>query len=348
MAKREFAQDTGYDRLKEDIKAKELHGCYILYGAEAYLRSYELGRIKKLLLDNLTAEFNFHRFTAENFSVEALLDSVESYPMMAEKSLIQVDEIDLFSLPEADRDRIAAMLCDIPSYCCLVFLYETTEFKPDKRKKKLWDAISNHCRIVEFQKQEEHSLCSWIWRHFKAYGKEIPLDLCSYLIMQTGGSMTLLDSEINKIAVYASQQHISKSDIDAVVEPVLEAMIFDISNAIAEKNYHLALGKLQTLLKKQEEPIAIVATIGSQMRRLYCAKMLAEHGKGVDALMKLCGIGETPAKITMNQARRLSASFCEKAVLLCLQTDEQLKTSYDDKARLVELLLLRLSQEAKG
>lgn len=348
MAKWDSPQDSGYDKLKADIKAKAPGNCYILHGEEAYLRNYELGRLKKLILDDLTSEFNFHRFTQENFSMEALLDSVESYPMMAEKSLVQVDEIDLFSLSEADRERLTTMLEDMPDYCCVVFVYETTEFKPDKRKKKLRDAISAHSTIVEFKKQSERALCEWIWRHFKAFEKEIPQNLCSYLILQTGGSMTLLEGEISKIALYSEQTNITKADIDAVVEPVLEAMVFDISDAIAGGNYTLALTKLQTLLKKQEEPVMIVGAIGSQMRRLNCAKILADHGKGPDALMKLCSIGETPARITMNQARKLSSSFCEKAVLLCLQTDEQLKTSYDDKARLTELLILRLSQEARA
>lgn len=347
MAKWDTPQDSGYDKLKENIKAKTLGRCYILHGEEAYLRNYELSRIKKLALDDLTSEFNYHRFTQENFSIEALIDSVESYPMMAEKSLVQVDEVDLFSLPEGDRERLISMFEDLPDYCCLVFVYETTEFKPDKRKKKLWDAISENSLIVEFKKQSERALCDWISRHFKAFQKEIPQSLCSYLILQTGGSMTLLEGEISKIALYSDQANITKADIDAVVEPVLEAVVFDIADAIAAGNYTIALTKLQTLLKKQEEPVMIVGAIGSQMRRLNCAKTLAEHGKGPDALMKLYGMRESPARITMNQARKLPSSFCEKAVLLCLQTDEQLKTSYDDKARLTELLILRLSQEAR-
>ena len=39
--------------------------------------------------------------------------------------------------------------------------------------------------------------------------------------------------------------------------------------------------------------------------------------------------------------------FCEKAVLLCRDTDHKLKTSYDTEERLLELLLLQLAEEAR-
>ena len=229
-----------------------------------------------------------------------------------------------------------------------MFVYETTAFKPDKRQKKLWEAVIANGTVVEFRRQGERELADWIARHFLALGKQIAPELCRYLIVQTGGSMTLLDGEISKIAAFSDGGQITKSDIDAVVEPVLEAMVFDISNAIAAGDYGAALEKLQTLLKKQEEPIAITAAIGSQMRRLNAARSLMDNGKSTDSLMRLCGMGEYPAKLTMAQARRLSSKFCESAVLLCLQTDEQLKTGYDEPERLVELLVLRLAQEARA
>ena len=52
--------------------------------------------------------------------------------------------------------------------------------------------------------------------------------------------------------------------------------------------------------------------------------------------------------LTMDFARQLSQSFIDRAVLLCLETDEKLKTSYDEPERLLELLVLELAQEARN
>lgn len=348
MARKDAGTDAGYQKLKNDLRSKTPGNLYIFHGEEVYLREHHLQMLKKLLVDELTEEFNFHRFTPENFSMDALADSVEAYPVMAEHSMVQVDELDLFKLSESDREWIIGILSDVPEYCCLVLVYETVPFKPDKRQKKLWEAISRHATIVEFRKQGERELSDWVARHFAAQGKQISPDLCRYLIVQTGGAMTALSGEIGKIAAFSSGRQIARADIDAVVEPVLEAVVFDISNAIAVGDFSAALVKLRTLLQKQEEPITIMAAIGSQMRRLNGARILIDNGKGADSLMQLYGLGEYPARLTMNQARQLSSSFCQKAVLLCLQTDEQLKTSYDTPERLLELLILRLAQEAKA
>lgn len=348
MAAKNPSGDAGYLRLKADLRSKTPANLYVFYGEEAYLRNHHLKMLKKQLLDDLTSEFNFHRFTPESFSMEALTDSVEAYPMMAERSLIEVDELDLFRLSEGERERMTALLSDVPEYCCVVFVYETTEFKPDRRQKKLWEALSTHAVLVEFRKQGERELADWIARHFAAQKKQISPDLCRYLIDRTGGAMTLLDGEISKITAFASGSQITKGDIDAVVEPVLEAVAFDISNAIAVGNYSAALEKLQTLLQKQEEPVAITAAIGSQMRRLNTARILIDSGKGTDSLMRLCALGEYPAKLTMGQARKLTSRFCETAVLLCLQADEQMKTGFGEAGQLLELLVLRLAQEARA
>ena len=99
-------------------------------------------------------------------------------------------------------------------------------------------------------------------------------------------------------------------------------------------------------LMGQEKPLVILGAIGSQMRWLRCAKMLSANGKGKESLMALCGIKEYPARKAMSAAAHISMEFCDKAVVLCTETDYRMKTSYDDPVRLLELLILRLSQEA--
>lgn len=50
----------------------------------------------------------------------------------------------------------------------------------------------------------------------------------------------------------------------------------------------------------------------------------------------------------MSAAGKFSAKFYANAAELVLETDRQMKTSFDDKQRLLELLLMRLSQEARN
>lgn len=346
MAKKEIEQNRLPD-LKRQLKNKDLGKLFFFHGEETFLLNHYLNQMKNQLLDPLTESFNFHRFTNETFDIRSFADAVENLPMMAERTFVQVDDIDLFKMNEDGRSKITEILSDIPDYCTVVFVYETVAWNPDKRFKKLWDAVSGGL-IVEFAKQEQRDLIAWITRHFAANHKQISTELCAYLIDITGGTMTALAGEIQKICAYSGTDTIQKTDIDAVTEPILDAVVYQMTDLLSAGRYDHALLKLQQLLKMQQEPIVILGAIGGQFRRIGTARTLLDHGKTASDLARLCGIQEYPARKIMDAARRCRKEFCKRAAELVLETDYRMKTSFDDKERLLELLILQLAQEARN
>ena len=347
MAK-DKTQDQGLQELKIALREKKLKRLYVFHGEETFLLQYYAEQIKKQLVDDLTESFNFHRLTKETFEIRSFADAVESLPMMAESTFVWVDDVDIFKLSESDREKISDVLEDIPDYCTLLFTFQTVVWKPDKRMKKLWNAVAANGAVVEFGKQDHSHLAAWITRHFAAEGKKISSQLCQYLIDITGGLMTTLAGEISKIAAYSEADTIVKEDIDAVTEPVMDAMVFQMTDSLGQGNYGMALAKLQQLMKMQNEPVGILGAIGSHIRRLGTARTFVDNGKGAGDLMRLYGIGEYPAKKLIGAARRFPVDFYKKATELVLETDRGLKTSLDTAERLLELLILRLAQEAQN
>jgi len=247
----------------------------------------------------------------------------------------------------AAREQYAAILSDIPDYCCVLFVYDTVEFKINSTMKKLAAAVKEHAQIVSFGKQSERSLCAWITRHFRAHGKSVTDELCQYLIFRTDGLMTTLGGEIDKIAAYQEGEVITRGAIDAVVIPALSAQTFDISDAVVNRNFEKALFKLQELYAMQTDPIAVLGAIGAQLRRLYYARVILSSGGGQKELMELTGLKSYPAGLTMTAARRVTDRFCQSAIQLVLDTDLAMKTSAGEQEQLLELLLVRLAQEAQ-
>lgn len=334
--------------LKAQLRSGTPARLYVFFGEEAFLMNHYLGQLRGMLLEELTESFNYHRLSNETFDIQGFADAVENLPMMAEHTLVQVDDVDLFRLGEGDRGKMAEILADIPDYCTVVFTYLTTPWKPDKRIKKLWEAIEGGGFIVEFAKQDQKDLIAWVTRHFAARGKRISTQLCAYLIDITGGTMTALSGEIEKICAYSGADEICKSDIDAVTEPVLDAVVFQMTDLIGEGKYGQALLKLQELFKMQQEPLAILGAVGGSLRRIGTARTLMEAGKGSGELQKLCGIPDYPARKTMEAARRFSGTFCAKAAELVLEADYAIKTSFDNSERILELLVLDLAREARN
>ncbi len=346
MAKREEYSEDTLRVLKTALREKKPAKLYIFHGEELFLQHHYLQQLKNAVLDELTESFNFHRFTQENFDLRSFGDAVENLPMMAERTLVQVDDVDFFKFHEADREKMTEILSDIPDYCTVVFTYETVEFKADKRYKKLCDALRVGQTVI-FAKQNQRDLIVWIQRHFAAHKKQISPDLCAYLIEITDGTMTSLAGEIRKIAAYSGADTICKADIDAVTEPVLDAVVFRMTDQLADGDYSGALQTLQKLLKMQEEPLFILGAIGGNFRRISTARTLLDSGRNAAELQKLCGIADYPARKAMEAARRFRPAFLSKASELILETDYRMKTSFDQPQRLLELLILRLAQEAK-
>ena len=354
MAKKAEKQQgpSGLDRFKADLKAEEFGRLYLFHGEEHYLRDHYLQMLRSKLLDGPAEEFNYHRFTQENMDLQTVADAVEAMPMMAEHSLVQMDDFDLSKLSESNRETLVNILSDIPDYCTIVFVFGTVEFKFDARQKKLKDVLDRGLS-VEFARQSQRELTSWIRRHFRTFGKEIGDKQCEYLTFITGGTMAALGAEISKIAAYASGTEITLPDINAVVTPVLDAEVFDLTDAITEGDYEKALQKLRTLLQMQQEAIPLLGAIGGQMRRLHYAKAAMNAGKGesgVAELLKL-SMGRAPHPFvlhkTITAARRVSDRFCAEAVTLCLEADAKLKGFSGDEQRTMELLLLQLAQEVR-
>ena len=115
MAKKnEYEKQDNLQVLKSAIRSGAPARFYIFHGEEVFLLHHYFEQLKKLLLDELTESFNFHKLNPETFDIQSFADSVEAMPMMAEHTLVQVDELDIFKLAEADRTKMAELLSDIP------------------------------------------------------------------------------------------------------------------------------------------------------------------------------------------------------------------------------------------
>ena len=269
--------------------------------------------------------------------------------MLAERTLIVVSDFDLFKMNEDQRERLIDFLEDIPPYCCVVFLYDTVDYKPNRTMKKLYKAVTDHVQVVEFRPADSHDLVVWIARRFKALGKEIDRQTAEYLIFTCGGLMTGLVPEIAKIGAYAKGKTITQKDIDAVADPVLSAEVFRLSDAVLAGDYDKAARILGDLLKMQTEPIMILAALGSQLRRIYTARLAIDSGKDKYWLMELWEMkSDYPAKLLLSAAQKTTAAWCADAVQMCQVLDRRMKSEKGvDAVGELKLLLVRLGAQRR-
>ena len=344
MPPKKKPDNSGLEKLKKDLSEGGPGQLYVFHGEETYLRDYYLGRLREAVLTGGLGEFNRHDLSAKDMSPHALEEAVDCLPMMAERTLIQVTDFDLFRAGEKDRDAYVRILSALPDYCCLVFLYDVLEYKPDART-KLAGVIREQGTVVNFVRQGPSELRDWIRRHFRALGKEIEPRLCDEMVFYCGDLMQNLQQEIEKIGAYAKGERVTWADIEAVAAPQLGAVVFRIADAIGEKNFDKAAATLGELYQMQKTPYEIMGAFGKQMRQLYSARLALAGGKGAAWVAQLWGM-RYPADRLMVTARRFSLPWCRNAVIRCAQTDLAMKSTGQDAKELMTTLLLELANTA--
>lgn len=342
MAPKKTGPDAGLQQLKKDISDNSLSNFYIFYGEEDFLRDSYLTQIQKKLLAGGMAEFNLHTFQGKELETWELADAVNAFPMMAERTLVLVYDYDFYK-NESRRDALAELFADLPDYVCLIFVYDQMEYKSGGNT-KLGKLVKKAATVVNFQSQSQSDLNAWIRRRFKTLGKEIDNPTAEYLTFLCGGLMTGLSSEIEKIGSYAAGSSVTRQDIDAVVDPVLDARVFQMTDAISSRNFRQATSILSDLYRMNTEPIVILTVLGRHLRQLWSARLVMERRMGQGDLAQLWEMKSTwQARKLMDAARKFDLAWCRKAVAMCAEVDQSMKSSGLDSEELLTDLLLRLA-----
>lgn len=340
-------ENIEYENLRRDLSAGTLKNLYVFHGEERYLLSYYLDQLKSRIPVG-TEEFNHKRFDGKSLPLRDLVEAIDALPVFAENTLTEIWDYDFSKINEENRKELLSILSDIPEYACVVFVFDTIEFKLDGRVKAN-AAIKKLFNVVEFKAQEKSELTKWIAKHFKSSGKKIDKETAEYLSFVTGGLMTGLSGEINKLAAYVTGEFITKNDIDAVVIPVIDAQTYELTDAILNGNRELALKKLSDLLSMNEAPHKILFSIALKIRQLLCAKILQKSGKTIRDFMSLCGIKyEFQAKGIYSAARKMSMESCKKLVACTSDTAYKLNSSSQDGGDLLKELLVKLIVYSKA
>ncbi len=331
-----------YAELSKALKQEGPKRLYLLYGSEDYLRDSFLNELRKACFPDGGAEFGHTRFDTAVPDVRALSESVDALPFMSERSLIEVHGFDAGKCTEEMSKDCERIFSDIPEYCTLVFVTDTG-VSPDKRK-KIVKSMQKHGELVDFTVQEHGRLIPWIRRRFEARGKRIDTQTAEYLVYMSGANMSGLVQEIEKIAVATQGEEISKRDIDNFASKIVEARVFEMTDALSARDYGKAARLMADLMATDEEPIMILAVIGLQFRRLYAARLGMAEGRGMALYRELYSENRD---FILKKTEKTASSFRLKEITyilsLCAETDYAMKSSVESSTELLRGFLLSLS-----
>jgi len=330
------------------LRAEGPRRLYLLYGPETYLSEFYLNKLKAVCLPDGEDSFSYRRMNGPELDLQQLSESIDAMPFMTERTFIELRDIDFGKVKQGEE--LLKLLKDIPDYCTVAFYTQEEQYVPDGRLKLVKGIKAIGTELV-FTEQSQGELIRWIARRFEAVGKQVEMEAAQQIFFFSGGLMNNMIPEIEKIAGYARGNRVTLSDVNAVGSRLPAAEVFDLTDYIGQKQYDRAMEVLHDLIAADSDgsdPIALLALLGTQMRRLYVARYAIDHQLGAKFVMDTCGIRyDFIARKLITAAHGFAPDQLRRAVELCAETDYQMKSSSTDDMELLKDLILHIATGEK-
>lgn len=322
-------------RINEDIKNNTFSQVYLLFGEEAYLRKQYKDKLKNALsADGDT--MNCHYFEGKDVSVGEIIDLAETMPFLAERRVIVLENTGLF---KSGGEALAEYILNPSPTVFFVF----AEAEIDKRS-KLYKAVQSKGVSVEFAMQDENTLKRWILGMIKRENKNISENALNLFLNKTGTDMENIHKELEKLFCYCLEKDfITEEDIEEICTKKVSNQIFDMVNAIADRQQKKALSLYYDLLALREAPMRILFLIGRQFNILLMVKEMKKKGYDNKTIASKAGIPPFTVGKYAAQASKFKTKDLKQALNECVEADEAVKTGRMNDKMSVELLIVKYS-----
>ena len=198
-----------------------------------------------------------------------------------------------------------------------------------------------HGKVFQYTLPKGAALESWITKRAKNNNVKVSPEATSLLANFIGNHLRLLSNEIDKLAAYVGEgKTINADDVRKLSAQVQEARIFDLTDALAQRNRKQALNILHDLLSDGEPPIKLIFTITTQVRTLLLVKELSQKGLRSGAIASTIGIAPFMAEKALRQVGNFTMPQLEGAYRQLLSTDAALKRSRLEPEMALDLLVV--------
>jgi DNA polymerase III subunit delta len=194
---------------------------------------------------------------------------------------------------------------------------------------------------------EGKELPSWIQQRARSLKINIEQRAVQLLATYVGSNLRQIDNELEKLSLYADGRAISADAVNLMVSDASEAMVWDLTDALSQRNPAKAMRSLQVLRRGDAHPIYLLSMIARQYRVILKVKdaMRSHAGANEFDIAKVVRESPFPVKKAMQQAN--GYSFTELVDLMdrLVVADNAMKTGADPETE-IDLLIAELTQKA--
>ena len=168
----------------------------------------------------------------------------------------------------------------------------------------------------------------------------------AFLAERCGCSLTLLQTEVEKLCTYRQSGEITRADISALVPRTLDASAYDLSELLFAGNCGAALRMLDDLFQQRVEPVLILSAVSGAFVDCYRGKLAVRAGKSSQQAAADFGYFGGRAYYfgkACTKARGLSDGYLNACMEVLFRTNRLMNSSKTDSRLLLERAFTEIS-----
>ncbi|WP_162297849.1 DNA polymerase III subunit delta [Halalkalibacillus sediminis] len=328
------------------VKDTDIAPIYLLYGEESYFIQQVIGQIEDLLKKKYE-DFDKNTYDMESTVVQEAIHDAETFPMFTEHKLTIINRAS-FLTGQAKKEELDHQVEVLQDFVEHPVEFSTTVIiapyeKLDQRK-KIVKVLKNKCTTIDCSPPKVQDMQSMITYLAKDKGLDLSGSVIELLLERVGEHLDALDHELEKLALYFENDHVTYEGAEELISVHAETSSFTLMDAIVELQLGKALQILKELKKQNEEPIALLALLTSQIRLLLLCKLLKEKGYQQQQMAKQIKSHPYAIKMALKRERRLSESVLKEMIHSAIKVDEFMKSGKMDKWLALEMFVRDMSQ----
>jgi DNA polymerase-3 subunit delta len=303
---------------------------YLFYGEEPYLVQQAL----TLVCQRMGKGTEVRTFYAGEDSLDALLEAWGVPSLFAVKNLIVLKSAE--RLKAADRERLAneAERRDAtqPLVVCGNGRLDLAQ--------KFFERCAKVGIVGEFRPPFANQLPGWVQRFAQERNVQVTDEAASLLADLVGPDLFALAAELDKLVAFVSPQTlVGEGAVTACVGDLNTASVFDLADALGQRNLQKALGLFREVLTDDREALPVLQALVRHFRQLWQVKELLASGMPETQIERTVNVRGLRLRALVSQSRFFSATDLQALFRRMAELDVVFKSTRTSPAALFDELV---------
>ena len=339
--------DLSFDALHRALKSGDVANVYYLVGPEDVLKDEAVRLILDRVLDPSLRDFNFDQRTATSLDAEALESLLDTLPMLAERRVVLLRDVDGWQKKARTRTALLKWLARPGRETVLIMVQGAGE--PDADKDFAPRAVTVRCDALPPERAAK-----WAQHEASQAGVTLTPEAAAHLVKAVGAELSVLRSEVAKLASLPEGTAVTLELIGDLVGVRHGETVTDWRDAVMEDDTARATALVAPVLSQSGvSGVKLVTLLGTTLVGVSLARAQLDggvRGRSLEQWLQNAIFRARPfglpdwraePRLWTRWAERWSAERLQGALAATLAADQSLKntTLRNETSTVLDLVL---------